>query len=97
MAGADVRIFRDPEENMNTAAAAADARYPASPPPLSDRDAYTSWPGGVDPSVRVYDSVGGRRRRRATHRNRKASCGGSRRHRGGSRRHRRASRRHRKA
>jgi hypothetical protein len=37
-------------------------RYPASPPPLSNQDTYTTWPGGVDPTARVYDSVGGRRR-----------------------------------
>jgi hypothetical protein len=36
--------------------------YPASPPPLSNQDTYTSWPGGVDPTARVYDSVGGKRR-----------------------------------
>ncbi len=34
-------------------------RYPASPPPLSNQDTYTTWPGGVDPTARVYDSVGG--------------------------------------
>ncbi len=38
------------------------SRYPASPPPLSNQDTYTTWPGGVDPTARVYDSVGGRRR-----------------------------------
>jgi hypothetical protein len=50
-------------------------RYPASPPPLSDKDTYTSWPGGVDPSVRLYDSVGGKRktRRSKTRKNRKNS------------------------
>jgi hypothetical protein len=42
------------------------ARYPASPAPLSDQDTYTTWPGGVDPTARVYDSVGGRRRRSMT-------------------------------
>jgi hypothetical protein len=36
-------------------------RYPASPPPLSNQDTYTTWPGGVDPTARVYDSVGGKR------------------------------------
>lgn len=41
-------------------------RYPASPAPLSDKDTYTSWPGGVDPTARVYDSVGGKRRRSAS-------------------------------
>ncbi len=43
------------------------SRYPASPPPLSNQDTYTTWPGGVDPTARVYDSVGGKSpRRRAT-------------------------------
>lgn len=37
------------------------ARFPASPPPLSNQDTYTTWPGGVDPTARVYDSVGGKR------------------------------------
>ncbi len=37
------------------------SRYPVSPPPLSNQDTYTSWPGGVDPTARVYDSVGGKR------------------------------------
>ncbi len=36
--------------------------YPPSPPPLSNQDTYTTWPGGVDPTARVYDSVGGKRR-----------------------------------
>lgn len=35
--------------------------YPPSPAPLSDRDTYTTWPGGVDPTARVY--AGGKRRR----------------------------------
>jgi hypothetical protein len=53
-------------------------RYPASPPPLSQHDTYTTWPGGVDPTARVYDSVGGVRRnrkatRKAVHRKRKAT------------------------
>jgi hypothetical protein len=39
-------------------------RYPASPPPLSDKDAYTTWPGGVDPTAKLYDSVGGKRKTR---------------------------------
>jgi hypothetical protein len=39
-------------------------RYPASPPPLSSQDTYTTWPGGVDPTARVYDSVGGKRKAR---------------------------------
>jgi hypothetical protein len=40
-------------------------RYPASPPPLSNQDTYTTWPGGVDPTARVYASVGGKRARLA--------------------------------
>ncbi len=39
-------------------------RYPPSPPPLSNQDAYTSWPGGVDPTARLYASVGGSAARR---------------------------------
>ncbi len=41
---------------------------PASPPPLSNQDTYTTWPGGVDPTARVYDSIGGKRvhKRRGT-------------------------------
>jgi hypothetical protein len=46
------------------------ARFPASPPPLSNQDTYTTWPGGVDPTARVYDSVGGAKTRKAS---RKAS------------------------
>lgn len=41
-------------------------RYPASPPPLSNQDTYTTWPGGVDPTARVYSSVGGKRVRVTT-------------------------------
>ncbi len=41
-----------------------------SPPPLSDKDTYTSWPGGVDPSARLY-ARGGKRRRAATRRGRR--------------------------
>lgn len=52
-------------------------RYPASPQPLSNQDTYTTWPGGVDPTARVYDSVGGANRRvrmaaKSLHSNRKA-------------------------
>ena len=38
----------------------------ASPAPLSKLNTYTSWPGGIDPTVRLYDQatmLGGRRRR----------------------------------
>ena len=41
-------------------------RYPDSPAPLSNQDTYTSWPGGVDPTARVYDSVGGKRKARVS-------------------------------
>ncbi len=60
---------------------------PVSPAPLSQFNAYTTWPGGVDPTAALYKSDnqrGGRksRRRRAT-----------RRRRAGTRKHRRAGRR----
>ena len=60
---------------------------PASPAPLSQFNAYATWPGGVDPTAALYKSDnqrGGRksRRRRAT-----------RRRRAGTRKHRRAGRR----
>lgn len=60
---------------------------PASPAPLSQFNAYTTWPGGVDPTAALYKSDnqrGGRksRRRRSTRRRRAAT-----------RRHRRAGRR----
>lgn len=42
-------------------------RYPASPPPLSDQDTYTTWPGGVDPTARTYDSIGGVRAGKRAH------------------------------
>lgn len=48
---------------------------PASPAPLSQYNAYTTWPGGVDPTAALYNSDnqrGGRksRRRRRTGRRR---------------------------
>lgn len=46
-----------------------------SPAPLSKVNTYTSWPGGIDPTVRLYDQatmLGGRRSRRATRRGRKS-------------------------
>ena len=60
---------------------------PASPAPLSQFNAYTTWTGGVDPTAALYKSDnqrGGRksRRRRSTRRRRAAT-----------RRHRRAGRR----
>lgn len=39
----------------------------SSPAPLSKVNTYTSWPGGVDPTVRLYDQasmLGGRRKSR---------------------------------
>jgi hypothetical protein len=30
---------------------------PASPPPLSNVHTYTSWPGGIDPSARLYNQA----------------------------------------
>lgn len=35
---------------------------PPSPPSLSTQNTYTSWPGGVDPTVSVYK--GGKRKTR---------------------------------
>jgi hypothetical protein len=29
----------------------------ASPPPLSSVNTYTSWPGGIDPTVRLYNQA----------------------------------------
>lgn len=62
---------------------------PASPAPLSQFNAYTTWPGGVDPTAALYKSDnqrGGRksrRRRSASRKHRRAS----------TRKHRRAGRR----
>ncbi len=62
---------------------------PASPAPLSPYNAYTTWPGGVDPTAALFNTDnqrGGRKsRRRATRR--KAS------HRRATRRNRCAGRR----
>ena len=41
-----------------------------SPPPLSNKDTYTSWPGGIDPSARLYARGG---KRAATRRARRAA------------------------
>jgi hypothetical protein len=30
---------------------------PPSPKPLSDVNTYTSWPGGIDPTARLYDQA----------------------------------------
>jgi hypothetical protein len=59
-------------------------RSPPEQAPLSSRNAYTTWPGGVDPTVPLYNtdnqfpkpSAGGARRsqkKRSTRRNRKNS------------------------
>ena len=33
--------------------------HPAPQAPLSSSDAYTSWPGGIDPTVKLYNTSGG--------------------------------------
>ena len=44
-------------------------RSPPEQPPLSSRNAYTTWPGGVDPTVPLYNTdnqkFGGARRSRS--------------------------------
>jgi len=54
-------------------------RSPPSPAPLSSHNAYTTWPGGVDPTAPLFNTdnqfkMGGRRRsttrRRSTRRRR---------------------------
>ena len=53
--------------------------HPAPLAPLRSVDAYTSWPGGVDPTVALYradNQKGGRKTRKSRNRknrNRKAS------------------------
>jgi hypothetical protein len=46
--------------------------YPPQPAPLSPFQTYTSWPGGIDPTVSVYKLpvIGGSRKR--TRKGRKA-------------------------
>ena len=68
-------------------------RSPPEQPPLSNRNAYTTWPGGVDPTVPLYNTDnqkfgGARRRSRGSRKSRRASRK--------SRKSRRASRRSRK-
>jgi len=52
-------------------------RSPPEQPPLSNRNAYTTWPGGVDPTVPLYNTdnqkFGGARRRNTRRRNRKVN------------------------
>jgi len=57
-------------------------KSPPEQPPLSSRNAYTTWPGGVDPTVPLYNpdnqKFGGARRRlrksrRASRKSRRAS------------------------
>lgn len=39
---------------------------PVSPPPLSQHNAYTTWPGGVDPTAALFNTdnqTGGRKRK----------------------------------
>ena len=84
-------------------------KSPPEQPPLSNRNAYTTWPGGVDPTVPLYNTdnqkFGGARRRKS----RRAPCKSrksrrnnnnvnrkvNRKGRRASRRSRRVSRRHR--
>jgi hypothetical protein len=51
-------------------------KSPPQQPPLSNRNAYTTWPGGVDPTVPLYNTDnqkfgGARRRRNNTRKSRK--------------------------
>ena len=79
-------------------------KSPPEQPPLSNRNAYTTWPGGVDPTVPLYNTdnqkFGGARRRksrRASRKSRRASRKSRRNNanRKVNRKGRRASRRHR--
>jgi hypothetical protein len=50
-------------------------RSPPQPAPLSKFDAYTTWPGGVDPTASLFNTdnqkgvAGGRRGRKASRKN----------------------------
>ena len=83
-------------------------KSPPEQPPLSNRNAYTTWPGGVDPTVPLYNTdnqkFGGARRRksrrsprksRKSRRNNNVNRKVNRKGRRASRRSRRVSRRHR--
>ena len=71
---------------------------PPSPAPLSSSNTYTTWPGGVDPTARLFNTDnqfmlplgkgGARKSRKVSRRNRK--------HRKVSRRNRKVSRKNRK-
>ena len=73
--------------------------HPAPLPPLRNVDAYTSWPGGVDPTVRLYSldlnaaQKGGRKatRKNASRKDRKNHKGSRKNHKG-SRNNRKGSR-----
>jgi len=82
-------------------------KSPPEQPPLSNRNAYTTWPGGVDPTVPLYNTDnqkfggGARRRRRNTRKTRKSRRNNvnrkvNRKARRASRKSRRASRRSRR-
>ena len=51
-------------------------KSPPEQPPLSNRNAYTTWPGGVDPTVPLYNTdnqkFGGARRRKSRRASRKS-------------------------
>lgn len=56
-------------------------RSPPQPAPLSSSNTYTTWPGGVDPTARLYNTdnqKGGRSRRTSRKASRKAQRKGSR-------------------
>jgi hypothetical protein len=53
-------------------------RSPPAPAPLSSHNAYTTWPGGVDPSAPLFNTdnqfkMGGRRRRASRRVSRRAA------------------------
>jgi hypothetical protein len=82
-------------------------KSPPQQPPLSNRNAYTTWPGGVDPTVPLYNTDnqkfgGARRRRNNTRKSRKTRRNNvnrkvNRKARRASRKSRRASRRSRRS
>jgi len=61
--------------SINWSGSSSLIKSPPQQPPLSGRNAYTTWPGGVDPTVPLYNTdnqkFGGARRRKNTRRNRK--------------------------